>query len=86
MKLVVTLYNESLKNNWDDFVENSKNGTFMLKRDYMDYHSDRFKECSLFGLNKFEIDVPLILLLLPERSLYHLFPLRGLILINNNFG
>ena len=47
MKLVVTLYNESLKNNWDDFVENSKNGTFMLKRDYMDYHSDRFKDCSL---------------------------------------
>lgn len=45
--MVVTLYNESLKNNWDDFVENSKNGTFMLKRDYMDYHSDRFKDCSL---------------------------------------
>lgn len=32
---------------WDDFIENSKNGTFMLKRDYMDYHSDRFKDFSL---------------------------------------
>lgn len=32
---------------WDDFVEKSKNGTFMLKRGYMDYHSDRFKDFSL---------------------------------------
>lgn len=42
-----TLYNAELKNIWDEFVENSKNGTFMLKRDYMDYHSDRFKDFSL---------------------------------------
>ena len=47
MRLEVTLYNAGLKNIWDDFVENSKNGTFMLKRDYMDYHSDRFKDFSL---------------------------------------
>lgn len=32
---------------WDEFIENSKNGTFMLKRDYMDYHADRFKDFSL---------------------------------------
>ena len=32
---------------WDDFIETSKNGTFMLKRDYMDYHSDRFVDNSL---------------------------------------
>jgi len=32
---------------WDDFVENSKNGTFLLKRGYMDYHSDRFEDHSL---------------------------------------
>ena len=24
-----------------------KNGTFLLNRDYMDYHSDRFPDCSL---------------------------------------
>lgn len=32
---------------WDAFVEKSKNGTFMLKRGYMDYHKERFMDCSL---------------------------------------
>ncbi|MBQ9077051.1 MAG: GNAT family N-acetyltransferase [Muribaculaceae bacterium] len=32
---------------WDSFVDESKNGTFLLKRGYMDYHSDRFDDCSL---------------------------------------
>lgn len=32
---------------WDAFVDSSKNGTFMLKRGYMDYHADRFTDHSL---------------------------------------
>lgn len=32
---------------WDAFVDASKNGTFMLKRGYMDYHSDRYNDHSL---------------------------------------
>lgn len=32
---------------WDDFVDRSKNGTFLFRRDYMDYHSDRFDDWSL---------------------------------------
>lgn len=32
---------------WDAFVDASKNGTFMLKRGYMDYHTDRFTDHSL---------------------------------------
>ena len=32
---------------WDKFVEDSKNGTFLFLRKYMDYHSDRFKDHSL---------------------------------------
>lgn len=32
---------------WDDFISKSKNGTFLFRRDYMDYHSDRFADCSL---------------------------------------
>ena len=27
---------------WDQFVAQSKNGTFLFFRDYMDYHADRF--------------------------------------------
>ncbi len=32
---------------WDLFVKNSKQGTFLLERSYMDYHSDRFHDHSL---------------------------------------
>ena len=36
---------------WDEFVRLSRNGTFLHQRGYMDYHSDRFKDCSLIALN-----------------------------------
>ncbi|MBQ2208784.1 MAG: GNAT family N-acetyltransferase [Prevotella sp.] len=32
---------------WNQFVAQSKNGTFLFNRDYMDYHSDRFCDYSL---------------------------------------
>lgn len=32
---------------WNQFVKGSKNGTFMLLREYIDYHSDRFVDYSL---------------------------------------
>lgn len=32
---------------WNAFVARSKNGTFLLNRNYMDYHSDRFTDASL---------------------------------------
>ncbi len=32
---------------WDEFVDRSINATFLLKRGYMDYHSDRFKDYSI---------------------------------------
>lgn len=40
-------YTQNDKQIWDEFINSSKNGTFMLKRDYMDYHSDRFQDFSL---------------------------------------
>ena len=40
-------YTSDRKSEWDTFLEHSKNGTFLMKRDYMDYHSDRFMDCSL---------------------------------------
>lgn len=43
----ITRYDGSQKSVWDNFVLNSKNGTFLFARDYMDYHSDRFKDHSL---------------------------------------
>ncbi|MFY9822083.1 MAG: GNAT family N-acetyltransferase [Thermoanaerobaculia bacterium] len=32
---------------WDDFVRDSRNGTFLFLRDYMEYHQDRFEDHSL---------------------------------------
>ncbi|QIB32708.1 GNAT family N-acetyltransferase [Ancylobacter pratisalsi] len=32
---------------WNDFVAQSRNGTFLFDRAYMDYHADRFPDASL---------------------------------------
>jgi GNAT acetyltransferase-like protein len=32
---------------WDELVQSSKNGTFLFRRDYMEYHADRFEDGSL---------------------------------------
>lgn len=40
---------------WDAFVDASKNGTFMLKRGYMDYHADRFTDHSLLFYREEEL-------------------------------
>ena len=45
--MTIIPYSINRKETWDAFVEMSKNGTFLLKRGYMDYHSDRFFDCSL---------------------------------------
>jgi hypothetical protein len=43
----VRRYENSGKTEWDEFVKNSKNGTFLFLRDYMEYHAERFADCSL---------------------------------------
>ncbi|MFV0563958.1 GNAT family N-acetyltransferase [Malaciobacter mytili] len=45
MKIVK--YIVEYKNNWNEFVRNSKNSHFFFQRDYMEYHSDRFEDFSL---------------------------------------
>lgn len=50
--LEVVPYESSMADVWNDFVSRSKNGTFLFHRDYMDYHSDRFADCSLLFYNK----------------------------------
>lgn len=43
----VEIYNKNQQPIWDKFISESKNGTFLLCRNYMDYHSDRFNDFSL---------------------------------------
>ncbi len=45
--LEVVRYTSQKKQEWDSFVDEAKNGVFLFKRDYMDYHADRFVDCSL---------------------------------------
>lgn len=42
----IKIYNPEYKEEWDSFVRNSKNGTFLFFRDFMEYHSDRFRDYS----------------------------------------
>lgn len=39
-------YTPDMAPRWDEFVEASRNATFLFKRAYMDYHADRFEDCS----------------------------------------
>ena len=45
-------YTPELHDAWNAFVAKSKNATFLHNREYMDYHSDRFEDCSLVALSK----------------------------------
>lgn len=45
-------YENKYKEEWDKFVNISKNGTFLLNRDYMEYHSDRFPDYSYIFLDE----------------------------------
>lgn len=45
-------YEPAHRREWDEFVSRSKNATFLFFRDYMDYHNDRFSDCSLMCYEK----------------------------------
>jgi hypothetical protein len=47
----VIKYDISWSEKWNQFLDFSKNGTFLFKRNFMDYHSDRFEDFSLLVLN-----------------------------------
>lgn len=45
-------YSNIYKKQWDDFINFSKNGTFLLKRDYMEYHKSKFPDTSYIILDE----------------------------------
>lgn len=50
--LEISRYSPSDASSWNNFVEHSRQGTFLFNRGYMDYHSDRFTDCSLMFRQK----------------------------------
>ena len=45
-------YEKKHEKDWNNLIDISKNGTFLLNRSYMDYHSDRFVDFSLLIYRK----------------------------------
>ncbi len=51
----IVRYSPDMAPDWDRFVANTKNATFLHMRGYMDYHSDRFHDYSLVALKNDKI-------------------------------
>ena len=60
MAFEIIRYTPDRADEWNRFVAQSKNGTFLFDRRFMDYHADRFTDASL--------------MIYRERSLYALLP------------
>jgi hypothetical protein len=56
----IVRYEPKHKPDWDDLLEISRIDTFLFKRDFMEYHSDRFHDCSflIYRKNKLEALIP----------------------------
>ena len=52
MKWEIRKYTPIDKEEWDKFVNEARNSTFLFNRAFMDYHSDRFEDCSLLAYRK----------------------------------
>ena len=46
-KYRIQKYSAESYHQWNEFVANAKNATFLFHRDFMEYHSDRFEDYSL---------------------------------------
>ena len=51
----IEAYSKIHKSRWDDFINLSKNSTFLFRRDFMDYHSDKFDDHSLLVFKDSEL-------------------------------
>lgn len=47
MLIKIQKYHENLKHEWDQLIDESSNGHFMFKRDFMEYHKHRYIDYSL---------------------------------------
>jgi len=50
--VTVVRYEPSFAAEWNRFVAAARNGHFLFDRGFMDYHSDRFTDCSLLFFDK----------------------------------
>ncbi|MEN8383185.1 GNAT family N-acetyltransferase [Acinetobacter radioresistens] len=85
MNFRIKKYSESDRNIWNDFLLTCKNYHFMFNRDFIEYHSDRFKDHSLIILDEKDKIVALLPGNLTDRTFYtHQGLTFGGFLINKN--
>lgn len=48
----ITQYSHNESKRWNEFIACTRNATFLFNRGFMDYHSDRFADCSLMAWHK----------------------------------
>ena len=74
-QFTVQKYDASYYELWNNFVAESRNGTFLFHRDFMEYHSDRFED---FSLLVFEDTDKLMAILPANRAGDEVFSHQGL--------
>ena len=83
-KIAITQYKDNDREDWDKFVQASKNGTFLFLRNYMEYHKDRYVDNSLIAKR----DGKIVALFPANRDYTTLYSHRGLtyggLIIDNN--
>jgi hypothetical protein len=53
--LRIVRYEPGWSSSWDDFIGRAKNGHFLFRRGYMEYHADRFTDHSLLFFHEDEL-------------------------------
>lgn len=46
------VYSPDMRREWDEFVQTSRNSTFLFRRAYLEYHADRFSDHSLLAFKR----------------------------------
>ena len=59
--IVLVEYEPRLESAWDQHVRSSRNGTFLIERSYMEYHSDRFTDASILALSSHNNEILAVL-------------------------
>ena len=87
----IITYSDELETDWDNFVQHSRNGTFMQQRNFINYHPpEKFKDCSLLFYdhqNRIIAVIPAALKQEGESSIFHSYPgaSHGGIIIDHTF-
>lgn len=64
-------YSDCFKEQWDLFAQQAKNSTFLIQRDYMEYHQDRWEDFSLLFFVNQELTAILPACILGDKVFSH---------------